>query len=99
MNAVLRGYTREREETRATLEALKQSEPATGYSQPDWLVERWTKLWGKEKTIQLLNWNNTPSANVRTHQHDKSGRSKAETGLGFGARDIPLSSTRLVGPR
>jgi len=60
MNAVLRGYTRERDETRSALEALKQNDPATGYSQPDWLVERWQQRFGKEKTIALLKWNNTP---------------------------------------
>ena len=60
MNAVLRGYTRERDETRAALEALKQSDPAMGYSQPDWLVDRWQQRFGKEKTVALLDWNNTP---------------------------------------
>lgn len=60
LNAVLRGYTREREETRGALEQLKQTEPAIGYSQPEWLVDRWQKRWGREKTIALLKWNNTP---------------------------------------
>ncbi len=60
LNAVLRGYTRERDETRAALEGLKKTDPATGYSQPDWLVQRWQKRWGEEKTIRLLEWNNTP---------------------------------------
>lgn len=59
LNAVLRGYTRERDETKAALEQLKQNEPAIGYSQPQWLVERWEKRWGREKTISLLEWNNT----------------------------------------
>ncbi|MDB6057824.1 MAG: Sun protein [Verrucomicrobiales bacterium] len=60
MNAVLRGYTREKNETKIALEALKQSDPAIGYSQPDWLVERWQERFGKQKTIALLEWNNTP---------------------------------------
>ena len=60
LNAVLRGYTREREVTRAALDELKKTEPAIGYSQPEWLVERWMNRWGKEKTIALLQWNNTP---------------------------------------
>jgi 16S rRNA (cytosine967-C5)-methyltransferase len=60
LNAVLRGYTRERDETKAALAKLKETQPAIGYSQPDWLVERWQQRWGKEKTIALLEWNNTP---------------------------------------
>jgi 16S rRNA (cytosine967-C5)-methyltransferase len=60
VNAVLRGYTRERDQTRVLLQELKVKEPAVGYSQPEWLVERWTQRWGKEKTVALLEWNNTP---------------------------------------
>jgi hypothetical protein len=41
INAVLRGYLREADETRKLLEDLKISDPATGYSHPSWLVERW----------------------------------------------------------
>lgn len=60
VNAVLRGYTRERDETKAALEQLKQTDLAIGYSHPEWLVERWVKRWGKEKAMALLEWNNTP---------------------------------------
>jgi len=60
LNAVLRGYTREREATVSELEKLKKSDPAIGYSHPAWLVERWTARWGAEKTAQLLQGNNTP---------------------------------------
>jgi 16S rRNA (cytosine967-C5)-methyltransferase len=59
INAVLRGYTREREATVLLLQNLKKSDPATGYSQPRWLVERWQARWGAEKTAELLEWNNT----------------------------------------
>src|SRR5580704_6182944 len=60
LNAVLRGYLREREATLQQLEALKHAEPAAGYSHPAWLVERWQARWGAEKTAQLLEWNNSP---------------------------------------
>jgi 16S rRNA (cytosine967-C5)-methyltransferase len=60
LNAVLRGYTREREATVRQLESLKQTDPAIGYSHPAWLVERWQARWGAAKTTQLLQWNNTP---------------------------------------
>src|SRR5271170_1205386 len=60
LNAVLRGYTRERDATVLQLENLKQTDPALGYSHPAWLVERWQGRWDAAKTAQLLEWNNTP---------------------------------------
>ena len=60
VNAVLRGYLRERTETQDKLEELKRRQPGLGYSQPDWLCERWQGRWGEEKVRQLLEWNNTP---------------------------------------
>jgi len=60
INAILRGYLRERAETEKKLGDLRVSEPALGYSHPDWLVQRWRKRWGFEPTVRLLEWNNTP---------------------------------------
>jgi 16S rRNA (cytosine967-C5)-methyltransferase len=60
LNAVLRGYIRERDETVVALQNLKESDPALGYSHPTWLVERWQARWGSGKTAQLLQWNNSP---------------------------------------
>jgi len=60
INAILRGYLREREQTKEILEALKKGDPPTGYSCPSWLIARWQAHWGVEKTAQLLAWNNTP---------------------------------------
>ncbi|HLP77498.1 MAG TPA: 16S rRNA (cytosine(967)-C(5))-methyltransferase RsmB [Candidatus Paceibacterota bacterium] len=60
VNAILRGYLREFDATRQLLEDLKNTQPHIGYSHPQWLVDRWTKRWGVEKTAQLLEWNNTP---------------------------------------
>jgi 16S rRNA (cytosine967-C5)-methyltransferase len=60
LNAVLRGYTRERDATVLQLENLKQADPALGYSHPAWLAERWQARWDAAKTAQLLQWNNTP---------------------------------------
>jgi 16S rRNA (cytosine967-C5)-methyltransferase len=60
VNAVLRGYLREQDETRKLLDGLKTSQPALGWSHPEWLVARWQKRWGVEKTAALLEWNNTP---------------------------------------
>ena len=60
VNAVLRGYLREVDETRKLLADLKISDPAIGYSHPQWLVEKWQKQFGDERTRQLLEWNNSP---------------------------------------
>jgi 16S rRNA (cytosine967-C5)-methyltransferase len=60
VNAVLRGYLREHDETKKLLAGLKISQPALGWSHPEWLVTRWQKRWGIEKTASLLEWNNTP---------------------------------------
>jgi 16S rRNA (cytosine967-C5)-methyltransferase len=60
VNALLRGYLREADETRTELSKLKSTRPALGYSHPDWLVERWRKRWGDGHTAKLLEWNNTP---------------------------------------
>ena len=60
INAILRGYLREKEATQALLDELKIKNPALGFSHPDWLVQRWQKLWGGENTRRLLEWNNTP---------------------------------------
>jgi 16S rRNA (cytosine967-C5)-methyltransferase len=60
VNAILRGYLREADETKKLLAELKISNPAIGWSHPEWLVARWQKRFGAEKTAQLLEWNNTP---------------------------------------
>ena len=60
VNAVLRGFLREFDETKKTLAELKTSNSAIGFSHPQWLVEKWQKKFGAEKTLQLLEWNNTP---------------------------------------
>jgi 16S rRNA (cytosine967-C5)-methyltransferase len=60
INAVLRGYLRETEETRRLLLELKTSQPALGYSHPEWLVTRWQARFGTEPTRQLLESHNTP---------------------------------------
>ena len=60
VNALLRGYLRELEPTRQLLADLKRDQPHVGFSQPEWLVERWKARWGGDKTAQLLEWNNNP---------------------------------------
>ena len=60
LNAILRGFLREREQTAALLSELKVSQPDLGYSHPEWIFQRWLHRFGLENTIRLLEWNNTP---------------------------------------
>ena len=60
VNAVLRNYVREFDATKRLLAELKTEQPHVGHSHPEWLVARWHKLWGAERTAQLMDWNNTP---------------------------------------
>ncbi len=60
VNALLRGYAREKEATRRQLADLKSSDPAAGWSHPGWLVERWRQLTDAASLARLLEWNNTP---------------------------------------
>ncbi len=73
INALLRNYAREKEATKQTLTDLKKTQPALGYSHPEWLVQRWIDRWGPESTTQLLEWDNTPAksyARVNTLRTD-----------------------------
>jgi len=60
VNALLRGYIREMEPTRAALDGLREAQPHLGLSHPEWLVKRWLLRYGPAATRQLLEWNNTP---------------------------------------
>ncbi len=61
INAVLRGCLREGEELARALDELRTTEPATGWSHPGWLVERWQAALTDPADLQaLLEWNNTP---------------------------------------
>ncbi|HEX5221555.1 MAG TPA: 16S rRNA (cytosine(967)-C(5))-methyltransferase RsmB [Verrucomicrobiae bacterium] len=60
VNAILRGYLRETNKTRSALTELKRTQPALGWSHPEWLAQRWLGRFGEEDTQRLLEWNNTP---------------------------------------
>jgi 16S rRNA (cytosine967-C5)-methyltransferase len=94
VNAILRGYLRETDATRKLLADLKTTDPATGCSHPEWLVARWQKYFGAEKTAQLLNWNNTPPKTFARVNMLKFGRGGSPLPAGGGA-SFPAS--RLVG--
>lgn len=73
VNAILRGYLREADATKKLLVDLKNSNPAAGFSHPQWLFEKWQKRFGEERARQLAEWNNLPpktSARVNTLKTD-----------------------------
>jgi len=101
VNAVLRGYLREQDETRKLLAGLKATQPALGWSHPEWLVARWQKRWGAEKTAQLLAWNNTPPktfARVNTLKYRRGEFHEPPTApANSGRRGAPPSELKNAG--
>lgn len=61
INAILRNVIRQRDSLLAEIETLP---PATRYSHPEWLVEKWTQEFGEADTIKLLEWNQQPSQTI-----------------------------------
>ncbi|MDQ6632247.1 MAG: 16S rRNA (cytosine(967)-C(5))-methyltransferase RsmB [Verrucomicrobiota bacterium] len=101
VNAVLRGYTRERVETEKLLLDLKTNNPALGFSHPDWLVERWQKKFGVENTTQLLQLNNTPPKtfarlNSLKTDSEKLAMQWESEGVKFAARSWDWTGDNLV---
>jgi 16S rRNA (cytosine967-C5)-methyltransferase len=62
INAVLRGYGRERPATVELLDQSRTKQPHLGFSHPQWLVNRWQRHWGEDAASQLMAWNNGPSS-------------------------------------
>lgn len=60
VNAVLRSCLRERGALREALQDLRTSDPATGWSHPQWLVDHWRASLEESSLLRLLEWNNTP---------------------------------------
>lgn len=57
VNGVLRSSVRQKE----VLWEKVQSDPALQYCHPQWLIERWTALFGAGETFALCDWNNHPA--------------------------------------
>ena len=100
VNAVLRGYLREQDETRKLLAGSKTSQPALGWSHPEWLVARWQRRWGIEKTASLLEWNNTPPktfARVNTLKFGRAGNPLPAESPGNGAHGVTRPTIKNAG--
>jgi len=80
----LRGYLREHDETKKLLAGLKNSQPALGWSHPEWLVARWQRRWGAERT----------GAIARMEQHAAENLCTASTRSGLAGAGSPLPAER-----
>jgi 16S rRNA (cytosine967-C5)-methyltransferase len=101
LNAVLRGYLRQRPQTEAMLQALKKTDPAAGYSHPAWLVQRWQARWGQSRTAPLLAWNNqTPPIYARLNElktdPERLTARWQQEGLQFAERSWDWTGPRVV---
>jgi 16S rRNA (cytosine967-C5)-methyltransferase len=93
INAVLRGYVRERAETEKLLRELESTNPAIAYSHPDWLWNRWSQRWGADNARALFKINNTPPpvfarANTLRGAIDELTRAWQTEGVDFKARQF-----------
>ena len=58
INAVLRRAIDTREQRLGEIDTLP---PAVAHSHPDWLVNKWTRQFGKAEALALMEWNNRPA--------------------------------------
>ncbi|MGA2245313.1 MAG: 16S rRNA (cytosine(967)-C(5))-methyltransferase RsmB [Verrucomicrobiota bacterium] len=89
INAVLRQYVRESDGIKKILADMKISQPALGWSHPDWLVEKWQRQYGDDNTRKLLEWNNIPPTTYARVNALKFSGSRPEE-----AQDSALSTPR-----
>ena len=66
INAILRGFLREKENFLKRLKDWKTTQANIAYSHPNWLFKKWKKQFGDSEADKLLQWNNQiPSSYAR----------------------------------
>lgn len=78
VNAVLRNCVREEQALRDLIRSWQSETPALGWSHPDWLWERWNRIWGRDRAMELLVWNNTSARTFARRNSLKAGRERLE---------------------
>jgi 16S rRNA (cytosine967-C5)-methyltransferase len=92
INAILRAYGRELEATREKLKALRTTHPATGWSHPGWLVERWNTQFGRDAAQRLLEWDNSaPKTFARVNRLKTDGPCLNERWKAEGVESHPVA--------
>lgn len=101
INAVLRGCIRDRQEIRRRLEGLRDTDPATAWSFPRWLADRWKERYGAAGLARLCHECNTPPLTfarvntLRTSPHELTGAWLRE-GVDFTERRFDWTGEGLV---
>lgn len=68
VNAFLRSFIRERDKWRQRFEDCRTDKPEVYFSQPGWLIRKWARIFGEDRSRKLLEWNNTiPGVFIRTN--------------------------------
>jgi len=79
INAVLRGFIREKDLVLKMLDDLKISSHPLGFSHPKWLYEKWRMIWSEREVLDLMEWNNSPPPTYARLNHLKSNSANLET--------------------
>jgi len=101
VNAVLRTFTREREQLREMLKQIKKTKPDIGYSHPEWIYNRWKAIYGEQNAIKLLKWNNLPPKtyarlNTLRTTADNLIKKWKEEGVDFNELNFPWIKEKIV---
>lgn len=89
INAVMRRAAA----TKKKLLDLSEVPPAVACSHPDWLLKRWSKAFGKQEAIALMDFNNQPAPVVARINPLATGSADLQTGP-----DLPDGFFQIEGP-
>lgn len=101
INAVLRQALRDQALLRSEMQKLEDTDPATAFSHPAWLVDRWIERHGRKSAIQMMQANNRPSrtfARLNTLKTDPDALLSRwrEEGVDYDFRTYPWTGENLV---
>ena len=89
INAVMRRAAA----TKKKLLDLSEVPPTVALSHPDWMLKRWSKAFGKQEAIELMEFNNHPAPVIARINPLSAGSAGLETGP-----DLPAGFFQIEGP-
>lgn len=88
-NGVLRQLSRQQPLTMPSNDAPVR-DLAAAWSHPEWLIEKWAAQWGRDRTVDLMAWNNQrPTLWFRVREDETRQMRLLEAGLDAGLSFIP----------